>query len=85
MAAESLPEDSRPPESTSRPRSLRTCLQCGYSQWLVGIGQGFRCFHPAKKPVESYAWVIPSRTHVCELFVEKPPHTCRQEDSEDEP
>jgi len=49
----------------------KTCLQCRFSSWLVGVGQGFRCRHPLKKPTDSFAWLIPSRSHVCELFEER--------------
>ena len=60
------------PQAETFPETCpKTCMECRYSSWLVGIGQGFRCYHPQKKPANSYAWLIPSRTHVCELFEEK--------------
>ena len=49
--------------------SAKTCAQCRFSAWLVGGGQDFWCFHPLKKPADSHAWPIPSRSHVCDLFV----------------
>ena len=54
-----------------KPPKPKTCMECRYSAWLVGVGQGFRCYHPQKKPANTYAWLIPSRSHLCELFEEK--------------
>ena len=77
-----LPEGDSPAEVPDRPAlpstegnssgqpPENTCLQCRYSAWLVGVGQGFRCFHPERKPPNRYAWLIPSRDFVCELFRE---------------
>lgn len=46
----------------------KICFNCKYFAWLVGIGQGIRCFHETKKIKGKISPTVPSRYHTCELF-----------------
>lgn len=46
----------------------KVCFNCKYFAWLVGIGQGIRCFHPLKIENGKMRPVLPSKIYTCELF-----------------
>jgi hypothetical protein len=45
----------------------RVCLNCRFLLWMVGIGQGVRCRHPANEQ-DGKLFRIPSRHYSCEHF-----------------
>lgn len=51
-----------------------SCLTCKCGQWMVAIGQGFRCSNPNKPKTTDFnpkLWPIPHRTYVCEMYSNK--------------
>lgn len=46
----------------------RVCFNCEYMLWMVALGQGVRCRHPANNPADGKLFRIPSRRHTCEHF-----------------
>lgn len=49
----------------------KTCLNCKYMLWLVGIGQGVICTNKESEIGKKSPPMIPSRYHTCEKFKEK--------------
>jgi len=45
----------------------RVCMNCRFLRWMVGIGQGVRCRHPANES-HGKLFKIPCRNYSCEHF-----------------
>lgn len=54
------------------PEDRECCSNCRHMQWMVGIGCGVKCGHPANR-VSRVPMAIPSRYHWCEHFEAKDP------------
>jgi hypothetical protein len=48
----------------------RVCLNCRFLLWMVGIGQGVQCVHPANETDGKFL-NIPYRSYSCEHFSKK--------------
>jgi hypothetical protein len=46
----------------------RVCFNCEHMLWMVGIGLGVRCKHPANNLGGGRLFMIPSRRYSCEHF-----------------
>lgn len=54
------------------PPKIRSCINCRYMMWLVGVGQGIRCDNAEKNTLEgTELFRIPSREYCCEHFEPK--------------
>lgn len=49
----------------------RCCARCTHVWWLVALGLGARCGHPTQRVENKLGPLLPSPTHVCELFEPK--------------
>ena len=57
--------------ATDNPRQdERVCFNCKHMLWLVALGLGVRCKHPANNPGGGL-FPIPSRRYSCEHFESK--------------
>ncbi|MCR9228612.1 MAG: hypothetical protein NXH90_14440 [Flavobacteriaceae bacterium] len=46
----------------------KICINCKHLEWLIGIGQGLRCGHQAKREEGKMAPLVPGKFHTCDLF-----------------
>jgi predicted HAD superfamily Cof-like phosphohydrolase len=49
----------------------QSCMDCESMMWMVGIGQGVQCRHPANQADDGTRMQIPNRDHYCEHFQQR--------------
>jgi hypothetical protein len=52
------------------PHPERICQNCAHLRWLVALGMGLRCKHPANATT-GIGMLVPSRKHTCPYFEPK--------------